>query len=528
MSIFLIKTPPLIHLLLVSCAGVFLALFPALGFSLEISTPVGVHQIGKHLDLKSTLSNMPEGAESQLRSTCLKARVVSLETPPNGNVDLGAREILVNFDPTIRNGGLLEFKSVAPVHDALIEIELLSECPLVVFATRWTLIMAQGELGRSSSSAEPNMKALQFDLQGSSLLALSRLPPSSTVQDAPGFLETKTQAVTIPDKEIVAPPKPTESNPEEGTSQLNEAVKVASLDTDLFGAGLIESRREMADASLGLSEPSSEYYSDQTWDNLMLPAALAMSALLALALIARKWQGLRASSKTVLNEGLNSQTRQAADVPSRDIASLNRDHVVAFSAEPALIGSHRVLESLMGNDEQGFDESLDESVHALHSSGVLDPANRSSLKISLELINRADIRSWILPSSYLGLVESRNRSLELHRTLDALLLRGHIGLVELAFQDAKQGHATHAQAALELLDQVLGEQIEEIESKPVLCVPDVVKSQVRAKMCEIAGAEKRQLLRENLVNLNNQVLSPALCFSSIAWREFLSEEGILE
>jgi hypothetical protein len=47
-------------------------------------------------------------------------------------------------------------------------------------------------------------------------------------------------------------------------------------------------------------------------------------------------------------------------------------------------------------------------------------------------------------------------------------------------------------------------------------------------MCEIAGAQKRQLLRENLVNLHTQVVSPALCFDSNAWREFLSEEGILD
>ncbi|MFP5483667.1 MAG: hypothetical protein ACLGGW_10375, partial [Gammaproteobacteria bacterium] len=101
-------------------------------------------------------------------------------------------------------------------------------------------------------------------------------------------------------------------------------------------------------------------------------------------------------------------------------------------------------------------------------------------------------------------------------------------LIELAFQDAKQDQLTPPQSSQELLEQVLGDQLHEIELKPTLCVPDVVKSHVRAKMCEIAGAQKRQLLRENLVNLHTQVVSPALCFDSNAWREFLSEEGILD
>lgn len=211
------------------------------------------------------------------------------------------------------------------------------------------------------------------------------------------------------------------------------------------------------------------------------------------------------------------------------MAAISREHVMTFSTEPSAmsISSHRVLESLIGNDDKNFDEELQASVRDAHTDDH-NPAYRPSLKVSLELINRADIPSWTLPASYLRLVESRNRSLEMHRTLDALLLRSQIGLIELAFQDAKQGQLTPAQATQELLEQVLGDRLRDTEFKPILCVPDVVKSHVRAKMCEIAGAEKRQILRDNLVNLNTQVVNVSLCFNSNAWREFLSEEGILD
>ncbi|MFN7504798.1 MAG: hypothetical protein ACK5Q1_04470, partial [Limnobacter sp.] len=68
----------------------------------------------------------------------------------------------------------------------------------------------------------------------------------------------------------------------------------------------------------------------------------------------------------------------------------------------------------------------------------------------------------------------------------------------------------------------------ELDLQNMLSVPDLVKSHVRAKLCEVAVFDSRQLLRENLLNLNKQVTSSALCFQSNEWREFLSEEGILE
>lgn len=171
----------------VSILGSFFVLCPVLGFGLEISTPVGVQQIGQHLNLKSTLSNMPEGAESQLRSTCLKAKVRSLERRSGSHYSSVSGEVLVQFDPTIRRGGMLEFRSTAPVNDPVIEMELVSECPLVVFTTKWTFIMQQGERPRDAEKLTRSVDTNStFDPEGSSLLTNSRRPPPRQVKQTLG------------------------------------------------------------------------------------------------------------------------------------------------------------------------------------------------------------------------------------------------------------------------------------------------------------------------------------------------------
>jgi hypothetical protein len=532
MPIFWTKAAQMIHLLVLSVFGTLLTLSPLPVFSLEISTPVGTQQIGQILNLRSTLSNVPEGIESQLRSTCLKARINTLESMPDRFESTHSREVLVNFDPTIRRGGSIEFLSVAPVNDAVIEMELVSECPLIVFNTKWILIMTQGSTDQSGAvNLSPGAAISAFDPHTSSLLASSRKSPQPRIDSKPAWLSQDERHETKRAQVVEETSNSFLSTSESEGVGGSETVKVASLNADLFGAGLIESRRETTDVSsgLGLDEHTGETAAPNTQQELIVTVSLAISLILMSALLLHRRFAVR---KAGIQAGLSPRgydVGQTAGSDPQDVAAISREHVIAFSSEPASmsVGSHRVLESLIGNDGQDFDEELNSSAYTM-TTGAMNPASRSSLKISLELINRADIPSWNLPASYLGLVESRNRSLELHRTLDALLLRSQIGLIELAFQDAKQDQLTPAQSSLELLEQVLGEQLNAIEFNRTLGVPDVVKSHVRAKMCEIAGAEKRQLLRENLVNLNTQVVSPALCFNSNAWREFLSEEGILD
>ncbi len=160
-------------------------------FSLEISTPVGTQQIGQILNLRSTLSNVPEGIESQLRSTCLKARINTLESMPMPDrfESTHSREVLVNFDPTMRRGGSIEFLSVAPVNDAVIEMELVSECPLIVFNTKWILIMTQGSTDQSGAvNLSPGAAISAFDPHTSSLLASSRKSPQPRIDSKPAWL----------------------------------------------------------------------------------------------------------------------------------------------------------------------------------------------------------------------------------------------------------------------------------------------------------------------------------------------------
>lgn len=532
MSIFWTKATEMNRHWAVSILGSFFVLFPVQGFGLEISTPVGVQQIGQHLNLRSTLSNMPEGTESQLRSTCLRAKVRSLERVAGSDYSSDSGEVLVQFDPTIRRGGMLEFRSTAPVNDAVIEMELVSECPLIVFTTKWTFIMKQGEWQQDAETfSRPVGTKSTFDPESSSLLANSRRPPPRQVNHTPGINphqgDVETPVVQSPEKTVHL----ASTTPETESTGSSKAVEVASLNTDLFGAGLIESRKGNSDApnGIGFDEHPDAKGTSNIIQELLLPLFAGLLVLSSMAwLLYRQYFNKKEEGQSGFNGQGGSYQPPEALVP-HDLTSTGREHVMAFSNETTsrLLGSPRVLESLIGNDEQYVDDEIGSLTRTLNPN-CLEPELRSSLAISLELINRAGISCWTLPASYLGLVDSRNRALELHRTVDALLLRSQIGLIELAFQDAKQGQLTSAADAEELLRQILGHQLHQAEYQPTLGVPDIVKSHVRAKMCEITGAEKRQLLRENLTQLDSLVLDSALCFNSNAWREFLSEEGILE
>ncbi|MCE2746375.1 MAG: hypothetical protein LW710_10785 [Burkholderiales bacterium] len=533
MPIFRTYAAQINHLSVISMLGAMFALIPMSASSLEISTPVGIQQIGQPLNLKSTLSNMPEGAESQLRSTCLKARMHALETTPGTYESVASREVLVNFDPTIRRGGLLEFKSVMPVQDAVVEMELISECPLIVFSTKWTLIMKEGSFEPSRAVSSNYVKsASSFDPRRSSLLEVSRRPPPPKADTQATWVDVAERKETKPlleEKEVATAAMTTAENKVEVAS---ESVEVASLDANLLGgAGLIESRKETVDANggLGLDAQIGQAPTANSLFDMLMPILLGIAALLMITLLAY-WQYSKRRAQIHVSTNIKGPAnRQAVRSEPKDLAAISREHVSAFSGETesASASSHRVLESLIGVEEQHFDAKLNSPLQDFNS-GVTEYGNRSSLKISLELILRADIPSWKLPPSYLGLVEARNKSIELHKTNEALILRSHIGLVELAFQDAKQGQVTSNESALELLDKVLGERWYELDLQNMLSVPDLVKSHVRAKLCEVAGFDSRQLLRENLLNLNKQVTSSALCFQSNEWREFLSEEGILE
>lgn len=220
-------------------AGLSLILLPEKGFALQVSTPVGVQEIGKRLNLKSTLSGIPEGAESQLRSTCLRARIKSIETSPSIDQRGNSRDIFVNFQPTIKHGGLIEFTSTEPVNDALLEMELISECPLIVFTSRWTLIMDTNSSPASLEKALVASESVNFDFRNSSLLSASRRTPNPTVQDKskPRLVDTKMEIETEKPVDLISPPIDGTAQPAKQEAAMDPVI-MASLPQDVLSAGL--------------------------------------------------------------------------------------------------------------------------------------------------------------------------------------------------------------------------------------------------------------------------------------------------
>ncbi|MCR2746994.1 hypothetical protein [Limnobacter parvus] len=519
------------HTCVLIATGLWLYAVPLLSYGLEMSVPAGVQDIGKKLQLKSTLSGIPEGTESQLRSTCMRSRIQSIDTATSGRTI----DVWVNFEPTIRQGGMVEFESVSPINHALVQLELVSECPLLTFTSRWTLIMNQNQSVPEQTTETGNTKLASnnFDPASSSILAKSRISPTRRINLTPAY-DAPNSTPNVVEKHMAESVAVNESQADTPIKSTDEPIRIASLGTNLIGNGLIESRKGTGSShsGLGLNDEQSIGSIGALGLSQLHLMALATGLLILTVLIylTRKYRLFggasirkgRPSGPSSMHEPQLTEFRHNAEL---DTSLKNPVNEVSHS--PEVFGQDRFLESLIAHDEDSTFQNEMASPPHTDDTNLQDVSSRSSLKISLELINRADSRKWNLPEAYHGLIEQRNRSLEQSKMTEALILRSQIGLVELAFQDAKQGGSTQSQTALDLLMLVLGEHLYDAEVYPSLGVPDVVKSHVRAKMCEISGADLRQLLRENLVNLNTQVNSSALCFHLDAWREFLSEEGML-
>lgn len=528
------------QILRVAATGLWFVVWAGQAHALAMTVPVGTQEIGQILKLKGTLLGIPEGAQSQLRSTCLKANLRSLDSPASEASPSRAGEMRVTFEATTKRGGQIEFASRAPVNSAVVELQIVSDCPLVTFSNSWTLIMDPA-LARPVIDANQGREISafnEFSLGDSALLAASRKPPP---RNSNSFTEPETPlALAVQPEPVVLEKKPETQQPlqnEESESQQQEPLKVASLGQNYLNNGLIESHKTGNDVHGGLGlgmgkgqHADSPFPTDQ---NMLFLIAVGFLFLLILVYLGTMKYKVFRSGGVVGKKNSNWQVPQVVTTSPilKEAREPELDSVGKLVGEPAGqmpgIGQDRFLESLISSDEKLFDESFEMPV-SLTGLDRHDLSHRSALKVSLELINRADIRKWRLPDSYQNLVEERNRSLEQNKMTEALILRCQIGLVELTFQDAKQAMRTSPEIAHELLSEVLDEYIYDAQSYPALGVPDVVKSHVRAKMCEIAGAENRQLLRDNLVNLNTQITSPALCFHTDAWREFLSEEGLLD
>lgn len=508
----------------------FISMVPLTALAdMSLSQPVGIHTIGKPIEVISTISGIPQGTESQLRSTCLRGRLVSMESALDVNK---ASDVVVNFQPGIAQGGTIEFRSITPVNHALVSLQLISECPLLVFDMAWPLIMSQREQAPEigSNSDLKSRETGLFDPKNSSLLAVSRKAPKRAPQIRSLALDIQPEkpATSVLEKVEEVETKPDEVVQAEPVDE--DVLKLASLDQSLINHGLIESEPVflgMGDDSGAVGSPREEPVAGMGSVEIL---AISTTSLLVLG---AGW--LRNRFKR--NKGLAFRIRARDKEPeykgntvtefSDYSASENIPTGQSLAdTKPSRFGSDRVLESLMGGDDAMYGTELEfaeaEALYADSASG-----HNNALKTCVEMINRADVRSWDLPPSYQLLVSERNKSLEMHRTPEALILRCHIGLVELAFQEAGHGNTVQLETSNELLQLLLGKHVYDLESNTVMGVPDVLKSYVKAKLCEIDGSEKRQLLRENLLSLNTQVEHQALCFHTNAWREFLSEEGLL-
>lgn len=511
--------------------------------AIEVSNPVGQLDIGKNLVLKSRVSNLPAGTETQLRSTCLKSRFRALEATRWDRFDSQAGDVVVDFLPDLQGGGELVFRSRAAVNHALIELELVSNCPLLVFETRWPLILAPagGESKTNPTDPEAGRPAKIFDLEGSALLAFSRQQPQLRQAEAGG---RQFHPADLPRSESSAQSRTTQSATQPETAATlkpsvihDTAVAAVTDEQSSNPAAEAGAAQQVTNAQAGFASIDESAHHGFPTDLLGLNqyAAFSLTGLALAGLLA-----VYARLLYVKRKVLDPQDESPILGVDQEWSATNHESTLfggsagqylegeqPWGNSLASPGGQRLLESFLGADTELEADCFKTQVSA-YPQALIDVNHHASLLHSLELVHKSESREWLLPASFMNLVESRNKVLQAPASIEALQLRGHIALIELAFRDALQGRQTSQETAEGLVDQVFGTDVARSTWSPAWCVPDLIKSLVRAKMCEVTGTDQREILRQNLLFLETPALCPFLCFKLPEWREFLSEEGFTD
>ncbi|HEX4844398.1 MAG TPA: hypothetical protein VFV57_12050 [Limnobacter sp.] len=474
--------------------------------------------VGQPLRLSSKVTQLNPDQLGQLKEACLKAHIRPHHVS-DGLPSQLAQEAMPLRSQFVRlgsNSGEVFFDGPALNSDVSFLLTLESHCPLSTFEYRWTVFLEPHQAGSgaaSLSTAPPEItKPRQFDVQHSRLLSQSRQQPKSVqpgvasnsprgdthvvdlrqhtapATHAAAGLETP-PAMAQPDKVALldVPPEspetslvaPTPPMPKEGGLWSSTGASLLAL----FGL--------MAAAVLGVL----------IW--MMRRARLASARPMPLT-------GLRSAPVLTSTREVNSHAEREDKDPAGHIAeSANRVLESFYTPD-----GPNYLDTAHEVDEKPFDgESIaDESVALTRTLGVLQ---------------RAGMPKWNLPDTYLSLVTSRNAAAEASTGMELQTLQCQLGLVELAFQEASRGRILTRSQSAELLVSILGDDFASCLQSEWPTLPDIVRTYVRAKFCEISGAERRKLFKVNLTNLVEEPPAGKQCFDRSLWLELLAEQGLV-
>ncbi|HEX4855739.1 MAG TPA: hypothetical protein VFV28_02950, partial [Limnobacter sp.] len=407
-----------VHMLLIMLIGLAGFATPMSAVGVEISIPSGLQEIGQALNLKSRISALPPGTETQLRSTCLKARILPLETSASYSLEWQSSGVAVEFLPDAVNSGQLQFKSLAPINHALVELELVSSCPLVVFETKWALILDPPALPHAATPPGANLANRgsspvdkSFDMEQSRMLAMTR---QRQVPPGPGALAAWAEpAIQKPAQEktsFISKGADHQAASTTVTPPAN-ALRVAALGGNALDGGLNQGHtgNAVVDAMTDPLHASLQQSGEGWWfQSYVLPLGLAV-LVLSIAVLGQYWSSKRRPESTGSQYPGSEEMDESGG--GFEFEAGKAEPVLRHSPERIMQGgtasgmragdSPRVLETLLGNACTQPEDVSDFSSTAFFKNQV-EGERRTSLAESLEQMNRADLRKWSLPAAYLS------------------------------------------------------------------------------------------------------------------------------
>jgi hypothetical protein len=321
------------------------------------------------------------------------------------------------------------------------------------------------------------------------------------------------------------------------TTEHTQLDELALLDQKLADVNLIPSANQQALPGVDKSLSSVESRLPNAIQVNDIPLLIGVGSLLMLIAISGFWfyrqRQLQPASSKVSSVRNAPLIRKQHSEPEEFYDPVVHGDVIPIDTEVGQETSKKHAEGpnpLMLNSFFGVDQVLDDETggHGFEHR----PSNRSSkepddsLNVVLGMVNRADVKLWKLPEAYEPLISGRNKSLALSASPQSRVLRTQVGLLELAYQEAKQNRILQQ----DLMEKFVQTMLEDLDLKTLeidrTVVPDLVHNYLSAKFCEVSGPQEKSSFKANCLALALVAEQWPMCFDSPLWEECVNESSV--
>lgn len=503
--------------------------------------------LNQRLNVYVSLRGEGEFRASQLHPSCLKGEII--DRSQAASFDTIVQDAIIQFESTVRNGGLLRIESSDKILSPLSILQIKSVCPLAQFDQSWSLLASPLDAARPESP-EPETKKTnfvqsprEFKLRGSALLSESRKVPDAWViakQQVAVYEEKKAKeqlnSQRLQDEaELALYQPPLESLVSDEELQALQGVSDEQPDSEVVQQ-IEDERVELAQAQIA-SMNQEGYSADEDLQRAANPepmtdSAFTLNTTTALAILLVVMLILSASYYLVRKHGL----AKIKGLLLKKGATNGTDQPMGI--EPELMNRTIDLNDLGAGEEQEEDEPvtkpgrmfqslLDDDSEQVYQelNEVRKPEEASILTdSSMEIIEQLKVDRrypWDLPDVYRAIIDQTSIELTNEEWQDMRLSKSQIAIVELAFKKATMEESVLESEYDLILDymQIRNEDDQKAISED--SISELIKSFVKAKIFEQENQALVARFIDNLSSLSRITTTRTLCFSSEHWYEFV-------